>query len=968
MAGISDEERLYEEISLNTRMHFGDRNPTEEDVKSYIGNILMFHLDINDDYPSLKLELDRGAFIQRVFIQYWQEQSVRQNIGAYLVSTDDNTPWLPEREEELSWDYWTRYKQYLEIQQGWSKDVVATIGADSKEILALTGNPCSKTGFRKRGLVVGNVQSGKTANYLGLMCRAADVGYRYIVVLASTTNDLREQTQKRIEEGFIGIDYSPFLSGVSSTPVRVGVGKLATGSFKHPNPGTTRVDDFNRAKMKSLIQVRDQNIAEPWVFVIKKNAYTLRNLIEWLRSSNIDPHEDQLFLIDDEADYASINTQARKDKITRINKQIRELLQIFTKSVYVGYTATPYANILIDQDSMDDVVGADIFPRNFIYTLSAADSYFGASKVLADIEPDDDQIVTKPKHVRFIEPDDQDMIPPSAKEFETPVLPSSMIDAIRTFVLASTIRIVRKGADTHTSMLVNVSPYNKPQQQIKRLIDYYIEDRLKPAFKTFGYKNPDYAYANSAEIREVKRCWDYEFDGTVEYTWQEIFLKIQPLLMKYLKTAEINSKSKDGLNFNDPLDLQHVIAVGGYRLSRGLTLEGLLVSYYSRNTRAYDSLLQMSRWFGHRAGYEDLCRVWMTAESAGWCKFVADATEELMYDLVVMQQQHKTPLEFGQRVRAHPGTLMVTARNKMGAGELVGDASLNGKLVEASVLPRESPTRENNIEAARRLQEVIEDGDYKYEIWKGNVNKSGGYGVLFRDVPRDIIEDFVSNYVNDDASMLSKQSAILEQIGFCNDEGLELWSVMFSAVNPNAKNLGDVPPKYFDCVGMKFRKQRRSPGNRTDSHRIYVGNRFKVSTTEIDSVGLSVPVQHRAIEEWKEAHSKNLRVSVDYFYRKHRCEPLLVIHYLDMRFLNEDEYGKACQGVTKKGGVSRDGKLSTASWENHETSVDTVAWSISFPPLKKDRHVRYVFNKVALEQMGLVDDRYDEDEEEQFDE
>lgn len=968
MAGSSNEERLYEEISLNTRMHFGDRNPTEEDVKSYIGNILMFHLDINDDYPMLKYELDREAFVRRVFEQYWQEQSIRQNIGVYLVSTDDNTPWLPEREQELSWDYWTRYKQYLEIQQGWSKDVVATIGADSKEILALTGNPYSKMGFRKRGLVVGNVQSGKTANYLGLMCRAADVGYRYIVVLASTTNDLREQTQKRIEEGFIGIDYSPFLSGASSTPVHVGVGKLATGNFKHPNPGTTRIDDFNRAKMKSLIQVRDQNIAEPWVFIIKKNAYTLRNLIEWLKSSNIDPQDDQLFLIDDEADYASINTQARKDKITRINKQIRELLQVFSKSVYVGYTATPYANILIDQDSMDDVVGADIFPRNFIYTLSAADSYFGASKVLADIEPDDDQIVTKPKYIRFIEPDDREMIPPSAKDFETPVLPRSMIDAIRTFVLASTIRIVRKGADTHTSMLVNVSPYNKPQQQIKRLIDYYVEDRLKPAFKTFGYKDPDYAFANSAEIREIKRCWDYEYDGAIEFTWQDIFPKIQPLLMKYLKTAEINSKSKDGLNYNDPLDPQHVVAVGGYRLSRGLTLEGLMVSYYSRNTRAYDSLLQMSRWFGHRVGYEDLCRIWMTAESAGWCRFVADATEELMYDLIVMQQQHKTPLEFGQRVRAHPGTLMVTARNKMGAGELVGDASLNGKLIEATVLQRESPTRENNIEVAKRLQGKLEDGEYRHELWKGNVNNSGGYGVLFHDVPRDLIEDFISRYVNDDASMVSQRSAILEQIGYCTDEGLDHWSVMFAATNPDAKNLGSVPASYFDCLGMKLRKQRRSPGNRTDVHRVYVGNRFKVSTKEIDSVGLPEPEQRAAIGEWTQAREKQYRVSVDYFYRLHRREPLLVIHYLDMRFLNEGEYRNACEGITKKKTISRDGKLSQSSWESYDTHVDMVAWSISFPPLKKDRHVRYVFNKVMLEQMGLVDDRYDDDEEEQFNE
>lgn len=963
---MADEERLYDEILFATRKHFSEKESSKEEIQAFIESIMMFHLDIMHDFGDLSATLNRTEFSTRLFIQYWQEEMVRQQVGAFLVSTDDNTPWLPEKEETISWHYWDAYRQYLEIELGRSHEVVSTIGRDTHDILALTGDPTSKSGFSKKGLVVGSVQSGKTANYIGLMCRAADIGYQFIVVLAATTNDLRAQTQERIEDGFIGIDYTSYVNGQVRTPERVGVGKMAYSGFRHPNPGTTRTDDFNKTKMKSLIQVRDQNTSEPWVFVIKKNPHTLRNLIEWLRSGNLSQDENQLFLIDDEADYASINTKVRKGEITRINQQIRELLSLFSKSVYVGYTATPYANILIDQDAMNDEIGADIFPRNFIYTLSAADSYFGASKVFEDIDPVDVQSSSRPKYVRFISEADRNLIPPSARAFTSPVIPASMLDAIRTFVLASTVRLMRKGSDTHTSMLINISPYNNVQRGLKSLVDEYVDERLKPAFRMYGYRSADTALANSLEIREVKRCWDAEYANRVEFTWENVFPHIQPLVMKYIRTAEVNSRSREGLYYRD--QIEHVVAIGGYRLSRGLTLEGLLVSYFSRNSRAYDTLLQMSRWFGHRVGYEDLCRVWMTEESAGWCRFVADATEELMYDFIRMQQQHKTPLEFGQRVRAHPGTLMVTARNKMGSGELVGDVSLNGKLVEASVLRRNDEDISHNRAAADALLTKLESQGYRHELWKGNVRNKGGYGILFRHIPRVLVEEFIGSFRDHPASMNSQSAAILEQIGYCTDEGLNRWTILFAAVDPEARGLGDTEPRYFECCGQRLRMQRRSPGNRTDADVIYIGNRYKVSTTEIDSVGLPEEVQKQAIREWQSERDLGHRVSIDYFFRLYRKgqEPLLVVHYLDISFLNESEYLNARRGLTSKGKESREGSLAEAYWDDVDKHVELVSWSISFPPLKRDRHVRYVFNKVMLEQMGLYDDQGDEEQDDPF--
>ncbi|MCY4187678.1 MAG: hypothetical protein OXD30_04265, partial [Bryobacterales bacterium] len=252
-------------------------------------------------------------------------------------------------------------------------------------ILALLENPAKAGQWDRRGMVMGHVQSGKTANYTGLVCKAADAGYKVIVIIAGIHNNLRNQTQRRIDEGFIGRASTGRLGAKVPALTLVGVGRF--DSRRQPNSFTTSQRDFNKMIADS-ISIPLQNLVQPVVFVIKKNSSTLRNLIEWLAAQNArhgtKTVREPMLLIDDEADNASINIKHEQDEISTINHQIRELLALFDRKCYVAYTATPFANIFIDPDSEDEMLSHDLFPRDFIVSLDPPDNYFGATRVFSD--------------------------------------------------------------------------------------------------------------------------------------------------------------------------------------------------------------------------------------------------------------------------------------------------------------------------------------------------------------------------------------------------------------------------------------------------------------------------------------------------------------------------------------------------------------------------------------------------------
>ena len=618
--------------------------PTRETIRERIREARALCPDVTDEQA------------EALALWYESVHGVAMNVGASLQEHGFE-PWLEDTRSDIDPYYWERYRQLL-VKLEFSGQVLATLDSVTDRALGLLENPAREGEWDRRGMVMGHVQSGKTANYTGLVCKAADAGYKVIVIIAGIHNNLRNQTQRRIDEGFIGLDSTGRLRGAVPAQNLVGVGRF--DSRRQPNSFTTSRRDFNKAIADS-ISIPLQNLVEPVVFVIKKNSHTLRNLIEWLAAQNAQRGSatvrEPMLLIDDEADNASINISHGQDEISRINGQIRELLALFDRSCYVGYTATPFANIFIDPDSEDAMMGDDLFPRDFIVSLDPPDNYFGATRVFVE-EPD--------RIVRPID-DHADLLPLKHRiDHRVTGLPETLETAVRVFILARAIRLARGQVGTHNSMLVNVSRFLNVQGQIRNEI-HALVDRIRGSLRV-NAPRPGGGALSDPQIAALREAFREHYEVTCGKPWEEVQAFLHESASA-ITVVEVNGRSPGSLDY-----LEHerngfnVIAVGGLSLSRGLTLEGLVVSYFLRNSMMYDTLLQMGRWFGYRMGYEDLCRVWMPEEAQGWYTHIADSIEELRDELARMQSVNATPRDFGLKVRSHPDTLVVTARNKMGSG------------------------------------------------------------------------------------------------------------------------------------------------------------------------------------------------------------------------------------------------------------------------------------------------------------
>ena len=376
-----------------------------------------------------------------------EKHGISMGLGA-IIDAKDFRPWLHDARinGEIRDFYWGRYRKLLNLK-GLPKTVIDATDEVTDRVLDRLGDPRDMSRWSRRGMVVGHVQSGKTQNYTGLICKAADAGYRLIVVIAGIHNNLRNQTQARIDEGFIGRDTGRLAHANRAQRQKIiGVGQFDQREF--PVSLTNTLRDFNKATATTnTSQIGQYNV--PVVLVIKKNSSTLKNLLEWLKEHSVNQGTQMvgqpMLLIDDEADNASINTAYARDEVTRINGQIRELLSLFDRSCYVGYTATPFANIFIDPDTDDEALKQDLFPRHFIIGLDAPSNYFGAQKVFID---------HRDQYVRLIQ-DNEDILPMKHKiDHPVDLLPESLIRAVRAFIVARSIRNVRGQQAAHASMLI----------------------------------------------------------------------------------------------------------------------------------------------------------------------------------------------------------------------------------------------------------------------------------------------------------------------------------------------------------------------------------------------------------------------------------------------------------------------------------------------------------------------------------
>lgn len=626
--------------------------------------------------------------------------SVHQDEGdALLGDYEHDFEWykkfLNDEPEEY---YWNRYKNYLAVQKHFAPEIIDRLENNTLyNIMKYIGNPKDEAGFSIRGLVVGDVQSGKTSNYIGLVTKAADAGYKVIFILTGTIESLRKQTQERVEEGFIGYDVT--------TAEDVGVGR----GEKTPKSFTSRLKDFV-ADDDQNTNIRISNYpSEPMVFVLKKNASVLHKLYTSLKNINTTKQYQKInapmLLIDDEADNASINTRKAEDDPTKINKYIRNILKLFVKSSYVGFTATPFANVFISYDSEDEMLKDDLFPRDFIYSLKAPSNYCGSRRYFFDDN----------NNVRYIDDGDEVLFPMKhKKEWNGDRLFASVYKAVNCFLIANTIRDIRDAdvnTKTNRSMLINMTRYMKVQLVIKDIIEEYYT-KVKNAVKQCHKLDLEYALTNPL-IASLKTSFEEEYNNIIvngdTIKWCDILQNIWQSIKDISIIVVNSSKQSAKLNYDDHKDMGlRVIAIGGLALSRGLTLEGLCVSYFYRNTATFDVLMQMGRWFGYRDVYDDLCKIFITRDSAQYYRDICLSIEDLRKDIEIMGSQNKKPEDYGIRVRNDSLDLGITAANKSrNTKKIVYHRSFYGSIFETPHLHRDLDIMEHNIDATLEFLKKI---------------------------------------------------------------------------------------------------------------------------------------------------------------------------------------------------------------------------------------------------------------------
>ena len=880
------------------------QGPTAEGIRDLIANLRQL--------PMFARITEEDA--ERLAKHFEERVSITQHLGSILIDRE-HQPWLDAARARIEPYYWSRYRQHL-IQEGFPNAGVITLDEVTNRVLGLMQDPLRDGPWDRRGMVVGHVQSGKTGNYIGLISKAADAGYKLIVVIAGVHNNLRSQTQRRIDEGFVGRDSARLLS--RQADMFVGVGRF--DHTRRPVTFTNTNRDFNKMTATG-VGIPLQNLTEPAVFVVKKNSSTLKNLIEWLKEHSArggaQSIDEPMLLIDDEADNASINIRHGVGEVSRINGQIRELLHIFQKSCYVGYTATPFANIFIEPDSDDKMLGEDLFPRSFIVSLDPPSNYFGAAAVFLE---------NSEKYIRHID-DNEDLLPiKHPKETVVSSLPYSLTYAVRTFIVGKAVRLARGHERQHCSMLVNASRFMNVQRQLRNEIHAQL-DIIQRSIRVNGALPPGTALLD-LEIKGLHEIWEREFQDT-EVDWPKVQERLHEAASP-IRVVEVNSQSPGTLDYNGHRqDGLNVIAVGGFSLSRGLTLEGLMVSYFMRNSMMYDTLMQMGRWFGYRPGYEDLCRIWMPEAAQGWYEHVTESIEELRSEFRSMEASNATPEEFGLRVRSHPDTLIVTARNKMGTGSsVVVSIGLANKLIETHTLRRDSESLRANRNAAQRLSRTL--GQAGFPIQSA---EEAEFGWLLRAVRVDAVLDFLGEFRNHEGSLLTDGDPVRRYIEERRDDELAEWDLLFASVGERGGDVTD------DLLGRTIRCQQRGAGEKSDPRTLSIGTRQRVSTRGIERTAL--PSDQRALAESE--HRENLerdgrltgsRIQYpDWVYRKKRTRPLLMIHLID---------------IDTKG-------------HGDPLTQPVVAWGISFPATdKEERRVAYVVNTTWIRE-NFSDD-VDEDE------
>lgn len=938
--------------------------------------------------------------------------------------------WLTsERKNKTEWNYSDRYFRLLE-KSGRSEKVVTETINSSLQILEKMGDPKSDKPFYVKGLVVGSVQSGKTGNFNAVINRSIDAGYGLIIVLSGIMEDLRSQTQLRIDNDVIGTGITDITSENKGV---IGVGKIARFGNQGDNTVnqvfsiTSYKSDFN----KSLVEA-DFNIDHTNVLVCKKNVSVLRNLIVWLDDyleENKDRHNIPLLILDDEADNASLNNEGAKGReyASKTNGHIRALLDLFTRKTYLGYTATPFANVLQDRNEIPEdkwkvpykLKGENeeklrsqvdnIFPDDFIVLLNPPSNYIGAKQIFETFEPIDNKIGLKIPLIEIVKDTVADF--PSRIDKETlegvenfrtkdefeenggylnyenyrdyisstrasktgdyfpKTLPKSLKDSVMCFILSIAIRESRKqkmiysaSFMPHHTMLIHISRFSLWQNTTRDLLKDYVTDlQSKIENETHTSLESIYGtlekiwykyYSHIVESIESYLPKGYHDEFLIPITFNSL-KNYLPEAINNIEVKAINSITKDSLEYpkNSP---KKIIAVGGNRLSRGFTLEGLTINYFIRSTDYSDTLLQMGRWFGYRPGYLDCCKLFTTQDSKDKFDSTTRTIEELEVEFRKMEAKKKTPNNFVLRVRKHPGTLKITRPSIL---KLTNEVkwSYQDELEQTTIFNIEK-TKINNVWKAFR-------DNIAPKFTSSNTN---GF-IEYKTNIQGII-DILSSENNFDPD--SKESMI-KFLELCSEKNLiNDWTVALKTTGRGTKLKGlEVNEPYGVDLSI-----RRGPTNSNDVNYFVDNKMFKasgksaniisggrdfsllLSASQITQAETDFYLEHKDFilkknpalsdEEAMELAKKKTIPERVYRERMSDQQGLLVIYLFDTAeiFRNNDD--------------EQDDKLKQMAID-YDLDIPLVGYAIGFPPIEPDPGGIYVKGDYNIEDEENEIDEFD---------
>lgn len=899
---------------------------TREEIEDAVDEVLKMKYFINEN---------REMLIRRIEELY----TIRQDEFKSIEKADENLPWLNEKRAELDFSngFWGRYREYLEIEKNFAPEVINKLDRLTDSILDNLFDPSLKITINKKGLVVGQVQSGKTANYTGLVCKAADSGFKLIIIMAGIHNNLRSQTQLRIDESFLGFD-TQHTRAFDQRSIQIGVGDPYFGSpiVAHSLTSSIEKGDFTQGAANAL--GLNFNTSEPIVAVIKKNPHVLRRIHQWLAAQANEDNElgrvirnKSLLLIDDEADNASINISNDPERQSSINGWITQILNLFGKNAYVGYTATPFANIFIPLDDQN------LFPRNFIKNIPAPSNYIGPEKVFGFSPLEDEASNTVLPIVNRIN-DYSGFVPDRHKKDDQlpSSLPESLKRAIRCFIITCAIRRLRGQTTVHNSMLIHVSRFMRWQDHIAELVSnqfiYYrrgidqndavILDELKSTFEEDDNGFKSYVSVSKQILDSELKNLDSQIQV---HKWNDVLEHLNDAASR-IEVKSIHGGSGEALDYFDHKNGLSVIAVGGNKLSRGLTLEGLSISYYLRASRMYDTLMQMGRWFGYRGGYVDLCRLFTSRELNEWFCHITQASEELREEFDYMSDvAGSTPEQYALKVRTHPGVLQISATNKMRSAITV-QISWAGRLVESYEFKKDISTIDNNLSNTQK---------FVSRLPANFVSKPNAF--VWYDIPAEQVINFFEGIQSVENLKKAEPRKIIQFITTQLRNGeLTDWRVALMT-KPNAKNNS---PFVVSSNTVSIGQWKRTEDDKNSSEQLYYLRKSHIISPSDEFVDFTDAEKLRAMEltnlhRKKEGDAMYPNGQIVRNELRDPRKPLLIIYLLDPE----------------------------ESLEKYPLPKGTnpfVGYAISFPKSNFNAPVSYAVNEELLDRFDVVEEDFED--------